>query len=233
MCKSNNDQDQPKKSKQYQKIECNQRKLVLDMLLNQKLSLQEVCSITILIPRLLYPYIYIYCFFNQYLNRWLTNLRTIQKTYEKDGRIGKKETRKKKLKVQNILKISVINPFTLEVQPLSVQSDIHQIYVDKQPSLLDQIALANQQHSILQSQCLRFSSELASNMNQPNFAYQSTLQNLLLSSQYVFKSILDLKPQGQIKQEFGSLPQPLPQCFYTQQPYQHQPYPLTYTQLRT
>ncbi|CAD8182445.1 unnamed protein product [Paramecium octaurelia] len=212
MCKSNNDQDQPKKSKQYQKIECNQRKLVLDMLLNQKLSLQEVA--------------------NKLQLKYCT-VRTIQKTYEKDGRIGKKETRKKKLKVQSILKISVINPFTLEVQPLSFQSDIHQIYVDKQPSLLDQIALANQQHSILQSQCLRFTSELASHMNQPNFAYQSTLQNLLLSSQYVFKSILDLKPQGQIKQEFGSLPQPLPQCFYTQQPYQHQPYPLTYTQLRT
>ncbi|CAD8162521.1 unnamed protein product [Paramecium pentaurelia] len=212
MCKSINGQDQPKKSKQYQKIECDQRKLVLDMLYNEKLSLQEVA--------------------NKLQLKYCT-VRTIQKTYEKDGRIGKKETRKKKLKVQSILKISVINPFTMEVQPLSVQSDIHQIYVDKQPSLLDQIALANQQQSILQSQCIKFTTELSSRMNQPNFVYQSTIQNMLLSSQYVFKSILDLKPQGQIKQEFCSLSQPLPQYFYSQQQYQHQFYPIPYNQLRT
>lgn len=40
-------------------------------------------------------------------------VRTIYKAYEKDGRIGKKETRKKKLKIENILKISILNPFTL------------------------------------------------------------------------------------------------------------------------
>jgi hypothetical protein len=40
-------------------------------------------------------------------------VRTIQKAYEKEGRIGKKETRKKKLKVENILKITILNPLTL------------------------------------------------------------------------------------------------------------------------
>ncbi|CAD8127950.1 unnamed protein product [Paramecium sonneborni] len=212
MGKSNNNQDQPKKSKQYQKIECDQRKVVLDMLLNQKLSLQEVASNLQLK----------YC-----------TVRTIYKTYEKDGRIGKKETRKKKLKVQSILKISVVNPFTMEIQPLSVQSDIQQIYVDKQPSLLDQIALTNQQKSLLQTQCYNFTSSLTSQMNQPYLMYQSILQNLLIASQYVFKSIIDLKPQGQIKQEFDSLSQLLPQYSYTQQPYQHQFYPQSYTQIRT
>ncbi|CAD8127790.1 unnamed protein product [Paramecium sonneborni] len=212
MGKSINTQDQPKKSKQYQKIECEQRKQVLDMLLNQQLSLQEVS--------------------NKLQLKYCT-VRTIFKTYEKDGRIGKKETRKKKLKIQNILKISVVNPFTMQIQPLSVQSDIQQIYVDKQPSILDQTALANQQNSLLQSQCLQFTSELASHMNYPNLMYQSILQNLLISTQYVFKSIVDSKPQGLIKQEFDSLSQQIPYYSYTQQPYQNQYYPLPYTQIRT
>ncbi|CAD8082110.1 unnamed protein product [Paramecium primaurelia] len=212
MGKSNNTQDKPKESKQYQKIGCDQRKLVLDMLLNQKLSLQEVASKLQLK----------YC-----------TVRTIQKTYEKEGRIGKKESRKKKLKVESILKISVLNPFTMEIQPLSVQSDIHKIYIDKQPSLLDQITLANQQQSLFQTQCSKFTSAIISHMNQPNLMYQSIIQNMLLSSQQVFKSILDLKPQGQIKQEFDSLSQLLPQFSYTQQPYQYQYYPIPYTQIRS
>ncbi|CAD8199076.1 unnamed protein product [Paramecium octaurelia] len=212
MGKSNNIEDKSKKSKQYQKIECDQRKLVLDMLFNQKLSLQEVASKLQLK----------YC-----------TVRTIQKTYEREGRIGKKETRKKKLKVESILKICVINPFTMVVQPLSIQSDIQSIYIDKQPSQLDQIIISNQQLSQLQTQYSKFIQALVSRMNQPNLIYQSTIQSMLLASQHVFQSILDFNSRGSIKLEFDSHSQLQPQLPFTQQPFQQQLHKLPHTKLRT
>ena len=79
-------------------------------------------------------------------------MRTIQKAYEKEGRIGKKETRKRKLRVENILKISIVNPLTLGLSPPIVSSEVSQviliniiqIYIDKQPTSQDQVALGQE-----------------------------------------------------------------------------------------
>ncbi|CAD8126489.1 unnamed protein product [Paramecium sonneborni] len=210
MVKSQECSSQLKQTKKYQKIDCEQRKIVLELLLKEKLSLQEVAN------RLHLKY---------------CTVRTIQKAFEQDGRIGKKETRKKKLRVQSILKVSVLNPLTLQVQPLCVQSDTTQIYVDKQPSIIDQLNLANEQKQLISSQYQKFTQALTSEFKKANLVQQSVLQNLLLSSQMMLKQILDPKPQIQVKQEFDSVST----SPYPFQPIQSYPqfYPLPNSFLRT
>ncbi|CAD8114903.1 unnamed protein product [Paramecium primaurelia] len=210
MVKSQECSSQLKQTKKYQKIDRDQRKIVLELLIKEKLSLQEVAN------RLHLKY---------------CTVRTIQKAFEQDGRIGKKETRKKKLKVQSIVKVSVLNPFTLQVQPLCVQSDTTQIYVDKQPSLMDQLNLANEQKQLISSQYQQLTQALTSEIKNASIVQQSLLQNLLLSSQIVFKQILDFKPQIQVKKEFDSVsttPYPFQQI--SQYP---QFYPVPHSFLRT
>ncbi|CAD8185967.1 unnamed protein product [Paramecium pentaurelia] len=184
MTKSGDVDDQQKHTRKYQKINKEERKVVLKLLINDKLSLQEVAN------RLKLKY---------------CTVRTIQKAYEKDGRIGKKETRKKKLKIENILKISIINPFTFQLSEPIVSSEVSQIYIDKQPTKEDQVSLAKEQRSLLQSQCQKLyiilSQQLQRTMENPNPLYQSTLQNLLWASQLVIKQLLEVKQQINVKQE--------------------------------
>ncbi|CAD8103812.1 unnamed protein product [Paramecium sonneborni] len=106
MTKSGDADQQQKQTRKYQKINKEERRVVLKLLINDKLSLQEVAN------RLKLKY---------------CTVRTIQKAYEKDGRIGKKETRKKKLKIENILKISILNPFTFQLSEPIVSSEVSQI----------------------------------------------------------------------------------------------------------
>ncbi|CAD8113359.1 unnamed protein product [Paramecium primaurelia] len=210
MVKSQECSEVLKQTKKYQKIDKEQRKIVLELLLKEKLSLQEVAN---------------------KLHLKYCTVRTIQKAFEKDGRIGKKETRKKKLKVQSILKISVLNPLTLQIQPLCIQSDNTQMYVDKQPSLIDQLNLTNEQKQLISSQYHKLTQALTSQIKKATLVQQSLLQNLLLSTQMVFKQILDPKPQIQVKQEFDSVST----NSYPFQPIQSYPqfYPLPHTFLRT
>ncbi|CAD8192951.1 unnamed protein product [Paramecium octaurelia] len=210
MVKSQECSEVLKQTKKYQKIDKEQRKIVLELLIKEKLSLQEVAN---------------------KLNLKYCTVRTIQKAFEQDGRIGKKETRKKKLKVQSILKVSVLNPLTLQVQPLCIQSDNTQMYVDKQPSLIDQLNLANEQKQLISSQYQKLTQALTSEIKKASLVQQQLMQNLLLSSQMVFKQILDPKPQIQIKQEFDSVST----SPYPFQPIQSYPqfYPLPQPFLRT
>ncbi|CAD8211565.1 unnamed protein product [Paramecium octaurelia] len=184
MVKSQECSSQLKHTKKYQKIDRDQRKIVLDLLLKEKLSLQEVAN---------------------KLHLKYCTVRTIQKAFEQDGRIGKKETRKKKLKVESIVRVSVLNPLTLQVQPLCVQSQTTQIYVDKQPTNGDQLNLANEQKQLISSQYQKLTQALTQEIKNTNLASQSLLQNLLLSSQIVFRQILDFKPQIQTQKEFDSV----------------------------
>ncbi|CAD8209530.1 unnamed protein product [Paramecium pentaurelia] len=210
MVKSQECSEVLKQTKKYQKIDKEQRKIVLELLLKEKLSLQEVAN---------------------KLHLKYCTVRTIQKAFEKDGRIGKKETRKKKLKVQSILKVSILNPLTLQIQPLCIQSDNTQMYVDKQPSLIDQLNLTNEQKQLISSQYHKLTQALTSQIKKATLVQQSLLQNLLLSTQMVFKQILDPKPQIQVKQEFDSVST----NSYPFQPIQSYPqfYPLPSTFLRT
>ncbi|CAD8127465.1 unnamed protein product [Paramecium sonneborni] len=210
MVKSQECSFQLKQTKKYQKIDREQRKIVLEMLFKEKLSLQEVAN------RLQLKY---------------CTVRTIQKAFEQDGRIGKKETRKKKLKVQSILKVSVLNPLTLQIQPLCVQTDTTQIYIDKQPSIVDQLNLANEQKQLISSQYQKLTQTLTSEIKKANLVQQPILQNLFLASQMVLKQILDPKPQIQVKQEFDSVST----SPYSFQPIQQYPqfYPFPHSFLRT
>ncbi|CAD8120732.1 unnamed protein product [Paramecium sonneborni] len=188
MTKSEDADEQQKQTRKYQKINKEERRVVLKLLINDKLSLQEVAN------RLKLKY---------------CTVRTIQKAYEKDGRIGKKETRKKKLKVENILKISIMNPFTFQLSEPIVSSEVSQIYIDKQPSKEDQINLAKEQRSLLQSQCQKLyiilSQQFQKAMENQNPYYQSTIQNLFLASQLIIKQLLEVKQQINVKQEHEPL----------------------------
>ncbi|CAD8102691.1 unnamed protein product [Paramecium primaurelia] len=184
MTKSSDANEQQRKTRKYQKINKEERRIVLKLLLNDKLSLQEVAN------RLKLKY---------------CTVRTIQKAFEKDGRIGKKETRKKKLKVQTILKISIVNPFTFQLSEPIVSSEVSQIYMDKQPSQEDQVILAKEQRCLLQSQCQKLymilSQQFQKAMGNSNPLYQSTLQNLLWASQLIIKQLLEVKQYINVKQE--------------------------------
>ncbi|CAD8205470.1 unnamed protein product [Paramecium pentaurelia] len=184
MTKSSDANEQQRKTRKYQKINKEERRIVLKLLINDKLSLQEVAN------RLKLKY---------------CTVRTIQKAFEKDGRIGKKETRKKKLKIQNILKISIVNPFTYQLSEPIVSSEVSQIYMDKQPSQEDQVILAKEQRSLLQSQCQKLymilSQQFQKAMGNSNPLYQSTLQNLLWASQLIIKQLLEVKQYINVKQE--------------------------------
>ncbi|CAD8088229.1 unnamed protein product [Paramecium primaurelia] len=185
MTKSENQDAQVKSSRKYQKINKEERRLVLKLLLQDKLSLQEVAN------RLQLKY---------------CTVRTIQKAYEKEGRIGKKETRKKKLKVENILKIQIINPLTFQLSEPIVSSEVSQIYIDKQPSKEDQTNLMQEQRSLLQQHCQKLFSTLTQQYQKAaesqNPFYYTTIQNLFLASQLIFKQLLEVKQQIHVKQEY-------------------------------
>ncbi|CAD8199841.1 unnamed protein product [Paramecium pentaurelia] len=208
MTKSENQEVQEKSSRKYQKINKEERKLVLKLLLHDKLSLQEVAN------RLKLKY---------------CTVRTIQKAYEKEGRIGKKETRKKKLKVENILKISIMNPLTFQLSQPIVSSEVSQIYIDKQPSNQDQANLIQEQRSLLQQHCQKLFSILTNQYQKAaetsNPFYYTTIQNLFLASQLIFKQLLEVKQQINVKQEYEPVsptitqyPLQIQQHFY-QRPY--------------
>ncbi|CAD8188148.1 unnamed protein product [Paramecium octaurelia] len=184
MTKSEDVEEQQKQSRKYQKINKEERRVVLELLIKDKLSLQEVA--------------------NKLKLKYCT-VRTIQKAFEKDGRVGKKETRKKKLKVQNILKISIVNPFTFQLSQPIVSSEVSQIYMDKQPTDEDQVILAKEQRSLLQSQCqklyLILTQQFQKALENSNPLYQTTLQNLLWAAQLVIRQLLEVKQQINVKQE--------------------------------
>ncbi|CAD8101555.1 unnamed protein product [Paramecium sonneborni] len=185
MTKSENQESQAKQIRKYQKIDKEERRQVLKLLFQEKLSLQEVAN------RLKLKY---------------CTVRTIQKAYEKEGRIGKKETRKKKLKVENILKISIINPFTFQLSEPIVSSEVSQIYIDKQPSKEDQANLIQEQRSLLHQHCQKLFSALTQQYQKAaetqNPFYYTTIQNLFLASQLIFKQLLEVKQQIHVKQEY-------------------------------
>ncbi|CAD8185034.1 unnamed protein product [Paramecium octaurelia] len=206
MTKSENQEAQAKSSRKYQKINKEERKLVLKLLLHDKLSLQEVAN------RLKLKY---------------CTVRTIQKAYEKEGRIGKKETRKKKLKVENILKISIMNPLTFQLSEPIVSSEVSQIYIDKQPSKEDQANLIQEQRSLLQQHCQKLFSTLSQQYQKAaetqNPYYYTTIQNLYLASQLIFKQLLEVKQQIHVKQEYEPVSPTLTQYPLQIQPHIYQP----------
>ncbi|CAD8109054.1 unnamed protein product [Paramecium sonneborni] len=206
MTKSENQESQAKQTRKYQKIDKEERRQVLKLLLQDKLSLQEVAN------RLKLKY---------------CTVRTIQKAYEKEGRIGKKETRKKKLKVENILKISIINPLTFQLSEPIVSSEVSQIYIDKQPSKEDQANLIQEQHTLLQQHCQKLFSILTQQYQKAaesqNPFYYTTIQNLFLASQLIFKQLMEVKQQIPIKQEYEPVSPTLTQYPLQLQQHLYQP----------
>ncbi|CAK69607.1 unnamed protein product (macronuclear) [Paramecium tetraurelia] len=191
--------EQQKQVRKYQKINKEERRVVLELLIKDKLSLQEVSNLQKISTSP--PNIYDILNIIQYRQQINQNQNTVQFAQ------FKKHTKKmvKKLKVQNILKISIVNPFTFQLSHPIVSSEVSQIYMDKQPTDEDQVMLAKEQHCLLQSQCqklyLILTQQFQKAVENSNPLYKTTLQNLLQASQLVIRQLLEVKQQINVKQE--------------------------------